>query len=95
MNWKECVRMLEQYEPGDRFTWPDPVFGFDCDPEAFTVSDVWGVISWIWTYPGDWVLSKEPVGTFFEFEGATVVGALGSTILGWFLFVILVSLIPD
>ena len=85
MNWKECVNLLELYDLGDRFTWPPDALGFDCDVENFTISDVWGAISWIWTWPGDWVLSQEPIKTFFEIEGATATGAIGSTLIGFFL----------
>jgi len=53
MNWKECVNLLERYDLGDRFTWPPNALGFDCEVDAFTISDVWGGISWVWTLPGD------------------------------------------
>ncbi len=89
MNWKECVGLLQRYNLGDRFTWPPDALTFDCEPDAFTISDVWGVISWVWTWPGDWVLSQEPARTFFEIEGTNAIGTTGSTFIGWLLFLII------
>jgi hypothetical protein len=90
MNWKDCVSQVEYFGLGDRFTWPPDLRGFDCKPDAFTISDAWGAIAWVWTLPGDWLLSQEPLKTFFEIEGTTAVGTTGSVILGFpILFVIL------
>jgi len=91
MTWKECAGVMETYSPGWRLHWPERGWNeFDCE-EAFTVSDVWGAISWIWTWPGDWIFSQEPIRTFFEIEGTTAIGAMGSTILGWVIFWVLLS----
>lgn len=86
MNWKECAEIREALNPGARFEWP-PTFlnGFDCTQD-FTVSDVLGAISWLWTWPGDYILSSEPFRTFFEIEQPVAIGAIGSTLLGWFLY---------
>mgnify|MGYP003133120368 CR=1 FL=1 len=91
MNWKECASRLEAILPGGRFHWPG-WNGFDCSQD-FTISDVWGGISWIWTWPGDWILSREPLATFFEIEGSTAIGATGSTILGFLILLIIVGLL--
>lgn len=85
MNWKECVDLLYRYDLGNRNTWPPNVLGFDCDPEVFTIEDVWGAISWVWTWPGDALLNIEMVNRFFVLEQAAV-GHLSSVILGWFIF---------
>lgn len=82
LNWKECVASKELYY--SRFTWPDKAWGgFNCS-EDFTVSEVWGAIAWIWTWPGDWVLRLEPINTFFELP-PNVTGHWLSTTLGWIL----------
>ena len=91
MNWKECVNLIESYGLGDRFTWPPKSLGFDCEPASFTISDVWGAMAWVWTWPGDWFLSQEPIKTFFEIEGTTAVGALGSAGLGWLIALVILS----
>jgi len=89
MNWKECAQLMEGYSPGWRLTWPEHGFNeFDCNAD-FTASDVWGGISWLWTYPGDYLLSQEPFRTFFEVEGVTAIGLTGSTVIGWALLVLL------
>ncbi|PWG16338.1 hypothetical protein DFK10_11890 [Salibaculum griseiflavum] len=95
MNWAQCAERMEDYMPGWRLMWPsDGIEFFDCEA-GLTISDVWGAISWIWTYPGDWILSQEPLRTFFEIEGQTAVGATGSTILGWLIFLILAGLVSN
>lgn len=96
MNWKECAALKEDLAEGrpefiadsPRFQWPsDGIAGFNCEA-GVTISDIWGMISWVWTYPGDLILSFEPVGRFFEIEGPVAIGAVGSTIFTW---VILIS----
>jgi hypothetical protein len=91
MNWKDCVALKEraldvgQRSSGEnpRFQWPkEGVSGFNCE-SGVTISDIWGAISWIWTYPGDLFLSIEPVKKFFEIEGSVAIGAVGSTFLPW------------
>ncbi len=90
MDWKECVELLQTYDLGNRFTWPPNGLSFDCNPEAITISDVWGAVSWVWTLPGDWVLSQEPARTFFEIEGSNAVGTTASIFIGWMiLFIVL------
>jgi hypothetical protein len=75
MDWKECAAHMEQYLPGWRFEWPpDGLEHIDCET-GLTISDVWGAASWGWTWPGDWILSQEPMRTFFEIEGTSAVGA--------------------
>ncbi len=69
--------------------------GFDCDNGAFTISDVWGAISWVWTLPGDWVLSQEPISTFFEIAGETAIGAIGSTLAMWAMLILFIFAIAD
>ena len=90
MNWKECVNLLELYGVGDRFTWPPDAMSFDCEAD-FTISDVWGGIAWVWTLPGDYVLSQEPLRTFFEINGNQAIGTTASCIIGWLLFYFLLS----
>ena len=89
MNWKECVGLLERYDLGDRFTWPPNALSFDCSKVDFTISDVSGGIAWVWTLPGDYVLSQEPLRTFFEIDGSQAVGTVSSYIIGWLLFSVL------
>ena len=93
MNWKDCVRLklslaedkLATIEANPRFQWPsDGIAGFDCE-KGVTIHDIWGVISWIWTYPGDLILSYDLPRNFFDIEGAVAIGAVGSTILVWLL----------
>lgn len=76
MNWRECVQMHESWGTLSRFDWPLGTgrLGFDCDPSAFTISDVLGGLNWIWTWPGDAFLGWQPVRTFFELGSAPVVG---------------------
>jgi len=93
MNWKECVNLLERYDLGDRFTWPPNALGFDCEVDAFTISDVWGGISWVWTLPGDYALSQEPFKTFFEIDGSAAMGTTASIVIGWVLFFVLMGLL--
>ncbi len=87
MNWKDCVRESELYGIRSRFEWPvgEGQSGFDCNPDAFTINDIWGAIGWIWTWPGDYLLSLPKVQSFFETGTETVVGSGWSTALGWLL----------
>lgn len=90
MNWKECAQIMENYYPGWRLRWPERGFNeFDCH-ENLTISDVWGCISWIWTYPGDFLLSQEPLRTFFEVNGLTAIGLTASTFIGWMILFLLI-----
>jgi hypothetical protein len=95
MNWKECAALKERslevrpkfLSESPRFQWPtEGISGFNCE-SGVTISDIWGVISWVWTYPGDIMLSIEPAKKFFEIEGTVAIGAVGSTILSWLLMI--------
>lgn len=89
MNWKDCIHRDYLYGTGDRFTWPEAGWnGFDCNTEAFTISDVWGAVAWVWTFPGDWLLSLAPIRTFFEIDTPAAVGAWGSVALGFPVYVL-------
>ena len=89
MNWKECIELRESLNPGARFEWPPGgLTGFDC-AVPMTISDVWGGLSWVWTWPGDYILSMEPLRTFFEIQPPGPIGTLASTFLGWVIFVVL------
>jgi hypothetical protein len=91
IKWNECMRVIESFGYS-RFSWPGGGFnGFDCD-EAITINDVWGLISWAWTWPGDWLLSQAPVQTFLAMEPGTVIGSWWSTAIGWFLFLTVINL---
>jgi hypothetical protein len=82
LNWKECVSQGERWFAASRFEWPDKAQGgFNCS-EQFTISEVWGAISWIWTWPGDWILRSEPINSFFELS-PNLTGHWVSTTLGW------------
>ena len=93
MNWKECVKFNEAYDFGSRFEYPKGEIGFDCN-DAFTFNDVWGFVSWIWTWPGDYLLNISEVRSFFEMEG-TVIGHTASTVLGWVLLFVIMALAGD
>ena len=41
--------------------------GFNCQTRT-TISDLGGAISWLWTYPGDWVLRLPQVNKVFELD---------------------------
>jgi len=75
MNWKECARYEDSNGYRSRFEWPvgEGKSGFDCN-EAFTISDIWGAISWVWTWPGDYLLSLSGVRSFFEISEVTQIG---------------------
>ena len=77
MNWKECGQLIESLGIS-RFEWPvgDGKSGFDCN-DAFTFNDVWGVICWLWTWPGDYLINSPGVKEFFELGPETVVGSSG------------------
>lgn len=83
MDWKSCARISETLGVS-RFEGPlsEKFFGFDCNPE-FTYNDIWGAISWFWTWPGDYILSDELFKSFFEMSSATVIGSGWSTALTW------------
>lgn len=86
INWKDCVALYEQYSLRSRFEWPlQESGGFNCS-EEITISELWGVISWIWTWPGDWVLRADAMTRFFELDQG-VTGHWVSTLLGWLIFV--------
>lgn len=93
MKWKECARELDSAGVRDRFTWPGDVngpAGFDCNPET-TFNDFWGALSWLWTYPGDYLQNTHWVQRFFELDGTTVIGSSYSSGLSWLLLMILVA----
>jgi hypothetical protein len=92
MNWKECVQLNERYDLLSRFEWPggDGKAGFDCNPD-FTFNDVWGAVSWLWTWPGDYLLNLPEVKSFFELGPETVVGSAWSMALGWLFFLFLIG----
>ena len=85
MNWKDCVRESELYGIRSRFEWPvgEGQSGFDCNPDAFTINDIWGAIGWIWTWPGDLLLSLPKVQSFFlSFCCIAILGAILGAIEG-------------
>lgn len=85
IDWKECVALSERWLLRSRFEWPpEHAGGFNCSSEI-TVSEVWGAISWVWTLPGDWLLRRAFINTFFELD-PNVAGHWFSTLLGWILF---------
>lgn len=68
MNWAECSRHQEWTGIRNRFSWPsDGLAGFNCEAGT-TVSDIWGAVAWLWTYPGDWLLRLPSVNKFLELE---------------------------
>jgi hypothetical protein len=93
MDWKECVRQNEHLGIRTRFEWPigDGQSGFDCNT-AFTFNDVWGGISWVWTWPGDYLLNSDAVRSFFELGQETIVGSWWSTALVWLPLILLISI---
>jgi hypothetical protein len=93
MNWKDCAAQMELISPGARLSWPG-INGLDCSQDV-TISDVWGVVAWLWTYPGDWILSQDPLHTFFEIEGPTAIGAIGSIILGFVIAFMLIAFLDS
>lgn len=84
MNWKDCVHQNEGDGLVTRFEWPLDAYinGFDCN-DALTYNDIWGAISWVWTWPGDYLLNLPQVQSFFEMDAGTIVGSWWSTALGW------------
>lgn len=68
MNWKECVKIFEEAGIRTRFEWPAQEYGgFNCHYDI-TISEVWGAIAWVWTWPGDWILRTQYINNFFELE---------------------------
>ena len=95
MDWKDCASQRLDTYLESRFKWPTPELGgFDCNPD-FTFSDIWGAISWIWTYPGDYLLSMPGVRSFFEMEGFVSIGSTWSTVLTWIFLILLLNLIRE
>jgi hypothetical protein len=85
MKWDLCVvdRLLTKNE--SRFDRPESG-GFDCT-ENLTISDIWGGWQWLVSWPGDWILSQEPLRSFFELDGPIgPIGAGGSMVLGYLPF---------
>lgn len=80
MKWQECARLREVAGIRDRFTWP-AAHDFNCEP-GFTVSDLTGALRWITSWPGDWLLSREPIRAFLELEGPSVTGHWLSSVVG-------------
>lgn len=92
MNWKECLRLTEQYI--SRFEWPltdGDQMGFDCNPD-FTVNDIWGAVSWLWTWPGDYLLNMPGLKAFLELGPETIIGSGWSTVFGWVIFFMIIGL---
>lgn len=90
MNWRECVELFESWGVRSRFELPsEGQGGFDCE-DAFTISDVTGGFMWFTTWPGDWILSQEPLRTFFEIDGPSAVGTTGSIVLFLIAFMVFV-----
>jgi hypothetical protein len=82
---------VRELQGGSRFSWPENgINGFDCRDE-FTINDLWGVVSWIWTWPGDWLLSQEGVQTFLDMDPGTVIGSWWSSAIGWFILMVFSS----
>ena len=75
MNWEECAALNEASGALSRFDWPvgEGKSGFDCN-EAFTFSDVTGAVGWLWTWPGDYLLSLPWLQSFFGLGSETVIG---------------------
>ena len=85
INWKECAALYEGFNVRSRFEWPlQHTGGFNCSSEV-TISELWGGISWVWTWPGDWLLRTGPINSFFELD-TNVTGHWFSSFLGWFIF---------
>ena len=78
--------MNEYHGEFSRFEWPKGGKGFDCNT-AFTINDIWGSISWVWTYPGDYFLNLDPVQVFLDMPKETVIGSTWSTVLGFVLVI--------
>jgi hypothetical protein len=87
MNWKDCVIINEQYGVRTRFDWPvgPGKSGFDCN-ENSTFSDLWGGLSWIWTWPGDYLMNSPSWREFFEIGNELVVASNFSIAFGWIVF---------
>lgn len=92
MNWKDCVLLYEKYDIRSRFEWPvgEGRSGFDCN-SAFTFNDVWGAVSWLWTWPGDYLLNMAMVKDFFELGPEIIVASGWSTAIGWWIFLSLLA----
>lgn len=90
MNWVECAKQNEFFNIRSRFEWPvgEGKGGFDCN-ETFTFNDIWGAISWVWTWPGDWIFSHPEVQKFFEWPAETVIGSSWSTALSWLIIIVI------
>lgn len=90
MNWQECIESLEPYGIRSRFEWPaEGLAGFNCQ-DGVTISDAWGLIAWLWTWPSDWLLRLPSVNAFFELDplhtGGTASGILTFALIYAFLF---------
>ena len=95
MDWRECIRFLEENGLHSRFSWPlDGWADFNCKP-GVTVSDITGGIAWIWTYPADALIRLPAINTFLELDPLHVGGYVSSgiTLVGaWLLLALLVKL---
>ncbi|MFB9223009.1 hypothetical protein [Paracoccus cavernae] len=79
MKWAECAALSESLGHS-RFLWPSGgITEFNCEP-GFTLSDLTGAISWIWTYPGDFILRVPSIASFLEVPSASIGGLLSSAI---------------
>lgn len=85
MKWTECARLVEEFNVRSRFDWPaEGVNGLDCN-EATTINDLLGLVGWVWTWPGDFILSSPGAQSFFELTNETVIGSGWSVALPLFL----------
>lgn len=75
-----------------RFSWPqEGSGGFNCSPD-FTISDLTGAAQWLWTSPGDLILTVKSLHQFFEIQGPAV-GHIFSYVFGFFFFPVALMLI--
>ncbi len=68
MDWVKCSKGQEVTGFKSRFDWPHDGFaGFNCE-SGVTISDIGGALSWLWTFPSDWVLRIPAVAEFLELD---------------------------
>lgn len=91
-DWRECAQAMYTLAGRSRFSWPqEGSGGFNCSPD-FTISDLTGALRWLWTFPGDLILTIKPLHQFFEIQGPAV-GHLFSYVFGFFFFPVAFMLI--
>lgn len=85
-SWSDCLTdnysFIDSINRARRLSWPE-AGDFSCGG-GFTVSDIWPLIMWHWTWLGDALLMWKPINTFFELP-SMVVGHSFSIILMWVL----------